>query len=128
VFPRWIIQELVNTPATVDHYQNLAVIFREAQQYGLQPDQVKSRVRETPFASLVDLLPRDPAELYALLAVLLTIAQLVVSLRTTTPTITPGQVEEIIERVLEDHNERNLPPAIIPPAPLTPPRSPVDCK
>lgn len=124
-YRRELANSLAISSATIGDYHELGNILRNAQQLDLEPDQIESKVRETPFVGLASLLPRDRTELYAFLALLLTIVQLIVSLRApdTAPTITPGQVEEIIERVLEHHNEHHLPPA-----PLTPPIPPSHCK
>jgi hypothetical protein len=110
VFSRWLVLEIVSASATIEDYQNFFVIVQEAQRLSLAPDQVKARVRGTPFADLVELLPRDRAGLYDFLSLLVAIITLVVSLRSSSePTITPDQVEQIIERVM-DHNQHDLPP------------------
>lgn len=122
-----IVQGLADMTATRHELQKLNITLLEVLEKNLEPAQVESRVRETNFADIVELLPKDRAELYAFLALLLTIIQLIVSLHASVPTITPAQVEEIIERVLEDHNEHD-PPPLIPPAPPAPPHSPADHK
>lgn len=89
----------------------------------LKPLQIEAAVHETPFANLANLLPKDRSKLYAFVAVLLTVIQLILSVRTSSfPTITPEQVEETIERVL-DLSEHH-PPPLLPPAPPTHPQPP----
>jgi hypothetical protein len=68
-------------------------VCQSAQRHNLELEQIESRFRDTPFASLIELLPRNRAELYAFLALLVAVAQLIVSLHASSPpTITPGQV------------------------------------
>jgi hypothetical protein len=118
-----IVQGLADMAATRRELQKLNITLLEVLEKNLEPAQVESRVRETNFADLVEFLPKDRAELYAFLALLLTIIQLIVSLHASAPTITPAQVGEIIERVLDDHNQQDTPPSI-PPAPPSPPPPP----
>jgi hypothetical protein len=84
-------------PATVEDLQELAEISRTAEPQGLDFTQVVARIQEsTPFAVLVDLLPRDRAELYALLAVLVAVLDLILNQRPTkVEVVTPDQVEQI---------------------------------
>ncbi len=85
--------------------------------FRLKPEQIESRVRETPFASLAGLLPTDRAELYAFLVLFLTVIQLVMKLRTSdAPTMPPEQVREIIEQV--EHDSRPQAPTVTPSVPL----------
>jgi hypothetical protein len=105
-----LVQVVATTPATEDLNQ-LAEIAEDAQRLGLDAEHVEQRIREsTPFAGLIQLLPKDREarmELYAVLAVLLMALQLIVAMRAAQPTqvVTPEQVEHIIERVV-DHMER----------------------
>jgi hypothetical protein len=75
-----LCQEVVATPATVEDIQALVEITRTAEPQGLDFAQVVARIREsTPFTGLVQLLPKDRAELYALLAVFVAVLQLLMS-------------------------------------------------
>lgn len=81
----------------------------------LKPDQIEAAVRETPFADLARLLPKERSELYTFIALVLAVVQLIVSLHTPScPTITPYQVEEIIGRVM-DRGEHHPSPLLPPP-------------
>jgi hypothetical protein len=126
VFAQWTekvinIENIINIDVTYEEYRNLVVIIQEARQHGLKSEQIESKVRETPFANLAGLLPRDRAELYAFLALLLAVIQLVVNLRTSNaPTITPEQVREIIQQVEQDSRPQT--PTVTPSVPsVTPP-------
>ena len=79
---------------------------------GLDFAQVVTRIREsTPFTGLIQLLPKDRAELYALLAVLVAVLDLILSQRAAkVEVVSPDQVEQIIERVIE-HTEQSEPPS-----------------
>jgi hypothetical protein len=75
-----LCQEVVATPATVEDIQALVEITRTAEPQGLDFAQVVARIREsTPFTGLVQLLPKDRAELYVLLAVFVAVLQLLMS-------------------------------------------------
>jgi hypothetical protein len=123
-----LVQVIAATAAAVEDLNQLAEIAEGAQRQGLDAEQVEQKIREsTPFAGLTQLLPKDREarmELYAVLAVLLMALQLIVAMRATQPTqvVTPEQVEQIIERVV-DHMERQAPPE----APPTTARTPPDC-
>jgi len=114
-----VAQQVAATPATVEDIRELAEISRTAEQQGLDFAQVVARIQEsTPFAVLVDLLPRDRAELYALLAVLVAVLQLILNQQPTkVEVVSPDQVERIIERVIE-HQEQSEQPE---PPPTTKP-------
>jgi hypothetical protein len=114
-----VAQQVAATPATVEDIQELAEISRTAEQQGLDFAQVVARIQDsTPFAVLVDLLPRDRAELYALLAVLVAVLQLILNQQPTkVEVVSPDQVERIIERVIE-HQEQSEQPE---PPPTTKP-------
>jgi hypothetical protein len=114
-----VAQQVAATPATVEDIRELAEISRTAEQQGLDFAQVMAQIQEsTPFAVLVDLLPRDRAELYALLAVLVAVLQLILSQQPTkVEVVSPDQVERIIERVIE-HQEQSEQPE---PPPTTKP-------
>jgi hypothetical protein len=98
-------------PATVEDLQELVEISRTAEPQGLDFAQVVTRIREsTPFAGIVQLLPKDRAELYALLAVLVAVLDLILSQRPTkVEVVTPDQVEQIIERVIENQQQTEQP-------------------
>ncbi len=104
-------QQVAATPATVEDIQELVEISRTAEPQGLDFAQVVARIREsTPFAGLIQLLPKDRAELYALLAVLVAVLDLILSQRAAkVEVVSPDQVEQIIERVIE-HTEQTEPP------------------
>jgi hypothetical protein len=114
-----VAQQVAATLATVEDIRELAEISRTAEQQGLDFAQVVARIQEsTPFAVLVDLLPRDRAELYALLAVLVAVLQLILNQQPTkVEVVSPDQVERIIERVIE-HQEQTKQPE---PPPTTKP-------
>jgi hypothetical protein len=103
-------QRVAATPATVEDVQALVDISRTAEPQGLA--QVVTRIREsTPFTGLIQLLPKDRAELYALLAVLVAVLDLILSQRAAkVEVVSPDQVERIIERVIE-HTEQSEPPS-----------------
>ena len=105
-------QQVAATPATVEDIQELVDISRTAELQGLDFAQVVARIREsTPFTSLVQLLPKDRAELYALLAVLVAVLDLILSQRAAkVEVVSPDQVEQIIERVIEHTEQSELPP------------------
>lgn len=105
-------QQVAATPATVEDIQELAEISRTAEPQGLDFAQVVARIREsTPFAGLIQLLPKDRAELYALLAVLVAVLELILNQRAPkVEVVSPDQVEQIIERVIE-HTEQPEPPS-----------------
>jgi isopropylmalate/homocitrate/citramalate synthase len=98
-------------PATVEDLQELVEISRTAEPQGLDFAQVVTRIREsTPFAGIVQLLPKDRAELYALLAVLVAVLDLILSQRPNkVEVVTPDQVEQIIERVIENQQQTEQP-------------------
>jgi hypothetical protein len=104
-------QQVAATPATVEEIQELVDISRTAEPQGLDFAQVVTRIREsTPFTGLIQLLPKDRAELYALLAVLVAVLDLILSQRAAkVEVVSPDQVEQIIERVIE-HTEQSEPP------------------
>jgi hypothetical protein len=101
-------QQVAAVPATVEDLRELAEISRSAEPQGLDFSQVVARIQEsTPFAVLIDLLPRDRAELYALLAVLVAVLELILNQRPTkVEVVTPDQVEQIIERVIEHQDQQ----------------------
>jgi hypothetical protein len=105
-------QQVAATPATVEDIQELVEISRSAEPQGLDFAQVVARIRQsTPFAGLIQLLPKDRAELYALLAVLVAVLDLILSQRAPkVEVVSPNQVEQIIERVIE-HAEQPEPPS-----------------
>ena len=106
-----VAQQVAATPSTVEDIRELAEISRTAEQQGLDFAQVVARIQEsTPFAVLVDLLPRDRAELYALLAVLVAVLQLILNQQPTkVEVVSPDQVERIIERVIEHQQQSQQP-------------------
>ena len=116
-----VAHQVAATPATVEDIRELAEISRTAEQQGLDFVQVMARIQEsTPFAVLVDLLPKDRAELYALLAVLVAVLQLILNQQPTkVEVVSPDQVERIIERVIEHQGQSEQPE----PPPTTKPDS-----
>jgi uncharacterized protein (UPF0335 family) len=121
-----LVQVVAATPATVEDLNQLAEIAEDAQHQGLDVEQVEQKLREsTPFAGLIQLLPKDREarmELYAVLQVLLTALTLIVAMRVAqqTQVVTPEQVEDIIERVV-DHMERQAASEAPPTTAKTPP-------
>jgi hypothetical protein len=112
-----LVQAVVATPATLEDYQELAEIVQEAQQQDLVLDQLGSRIQEgTPFAGLVRLLPENKDQAYNFVNVLLAAIAIIIAIvfgqrgaasdPPPAPTLTPTQVEEIIERV-EEHIDQN---------------------
>jgi hypothetical protein len=64
----------------VEDLQELAEISRTAESQGLDFAQVVARIQDsTPFAALIELPPRDRAEMYALLAVLVAVLELILN-------------------------------------------------
>jgi hypothetical protein len=116
-----VAHQVAATPATVEDIRELAEISRTAEQQGLDFVQVMARIQEsTPFAVLVDLLPKDRAELYALLAVLVAVLQLILNQQPTkVEVVSPDQVERTIERVIEHQGQSEQPE----PPPTTKPDS-----
>lgn len=108
-------QQVTATPATVEDLQELVEISRTAEPQGLDFAQVVARIRQsTPFTGLIQLLPKDRAELYALLAVLIAVLDLILSQRAAkVEVVSPDQVEQIIERVIE-HQQPEPPPTTEP--------------
>lgn len=108
-------QQVAATPATVEDLRELVEITRIAEPQGLDFAQVVARIREsTPFAGLIQLLPKGRAELYALLAVLVAVLDLILNQRAAkVEVVTPDQVEQIIERVVE-HQQPEPPPTTEP--------------
>lgn len=105
------VQGVIATPATTADLNRLAEIAENAQQQNLEPDQVEATIREsTPFAALIQLLPKDRSELYMFLTLLVAVLTLIVTMRAPEPTqvLTPQQVKEIIEQVIE-HQEQHAP-------------------
>jgi hypothetical protein len=116
-----LLHEVVNTRATIEDFEQLAAIVHDAQLQELGPEQVGSSIREsTPFVALAQFLLRNRVELAAYLTLLVEVIHLVVALRAPEPTqtITPEQVEQIIERVVEHVDQESRPeptPTTIPP-------------
>jgi hypothetical protein len=84
------VTRLLQAPQrTVDELRRLAHILENAQERGADTEEIKAEIeRETPeFASLTDLLPRNRAELYAFIALILMIIQMLQS--------TPGNIPDI---------------------------------
>lgn len=98
-------------PATVEDLQELVEISLTAESESLDFAQVVERIQErTPFATLIELLPRERAELYALLAVLVAVLELILNQRPTkVEVVSPDQVEHIIERVIERQQQTEPP-------------------
>jgi hypothetical protein len=108
-------------PAAVEDLQELVEISRTAEPQGLDFAQVVARIQEsTPFAALIELLPRDRAELYAFLALLLMVIEMALSQRPQpeVKVVTPDQVEHIIEQVIEHQQSEQ---------PESPPTTQPDC-
>jgi hypothetical protein len=101
-----LVQVVATTPATVEDLNQLAGIAEDAQQQGLDAEQVEAKIREsTPFAGLAQLLKDREVrkELYDILVVLLTALTLMATIRASqpAPTLSPEQVEQIVEQVVE---------------------------
>jgi len=117
------VQTVTTASVTVVDVHVLAQISVDAEQQKLEPAQVESAIRErTPFEALLELLPKDRGELYAFLALLVAVLQLVVSLRAPEQprSMTPQQVEQVIERV-RDQVEQEAPAVTSPPSSTSPP-------
>lgn len=110
-----LVQQVVDTPATLQDYQELAEIVQQAQDQHLEPVQVASRIESGPFNWLLQLLPGNKDQAYQFISMLVTIVAAVIGIllsqRTPEPThtITPEQVEEIIERVTERFEQESPP-------------------
>jgi hypothetical protein len=126
-----LVQGFAEATLTPEDLQKLAEIFQEAEEEGLQPEQVESRIRDsTPFAWLLALLPQNRSERIAYLAILVEIIGIIVAVivgrqpgpqpsQPPRPTITPQQVEEIVERVVERIEQNPPTPPSSSPAPAS---------
>jgi hypothetical protein len=101
-----LVQQVVEVgPTTEDLQRFIDVISQEVEDPGLEFAQVEAEIREnTPFAGVLQFLSssQNRTELVAYLGLLLVVIQTVLML-TQKPVVvaTPDQVEEIIERVVE---------------------------
>ena len=105
-------QQVAATPATVEDIQELVDISRTAEPEGLDFAQVVTRFgRARRLPASFSSCRKDRAELYALLAVLVAVLGLILSQRAAkVEVVSPDQVEQIIERVIE-HTEQSEPPS-----------------
>lgn len=53
-----VVQAVVDTPATITDYQNLAEIVQQALEQNLEPDRIEAQMRETTPFGLTQYLPR----------------------------------------------------------------------
>jgi hypothetical protein len=101
-----LVQQVVEVgPTTEDLQRFIDIISQEVEDPGLEFAQVETEIRETtPFAGVLQFLSssQNRTELVAYLGLLLVVIQTVLML-TQKPVVvaTPDQVEEIIERVVE---------------------------
>jgi hypothetical protein len=113
-----LAQQVAETPATLEEYQQLAEVAQEVQGEQLEPAQLASRIEGGPFNWLITLLPDNKDQAYQFVSMLVTILAAVIAILTSqrtpqpTQTITPEQVEHIIERVAEqiEHDQHPEPP------------------
>jgi hypothetical protein len=113
------VQTITATSITVEEINLLMQVSVDAEQQNLEPAQVEEAIRErTPFEVLLQILPKDRTELYAFLALVVAVLQLVVAMRPPGPpqTMTPEQVEQVIERVLDHGASVTTPPTSTAPA------------
>ncbi|WP_281906243.1 hypothetical protein [Phytohabitans aurantiacus] len=104
-----VLQTVVDTRPDVDHLRSLAEVVEEIKAQELEPAEAVAVIRaRTAFARLAGILPETKAEFYGLLEVLIAALALIVAIVGSprqdeqAPTITPEQVEEIIQRVVEN--------------------------
>lgn len=112
------VQTVTAISVTAVDVHILVDISAYAEQQNLEPAQVEEAIRErTPFEALLEFLPKDRTELYAFLALLVAVLQLMVAMRAPEQPkeMTPEQVEQVIERVL-DHVEQESPAVTSPPS------------
>jgi hypothetical protein len=102
-----VVQQVVETPASLQELQGLAETFQQVQEQGLEPAQVALEIERSPFNWLLQLLPENKDQAYQFISMVVTIVTAVITILLTqrtpepTQTITPEQVEQIIERVIE---------------------------
>lgn len=119
-----VVQAVVDTPATLSDYQNLAEIVQHALDQNLEPDQIEARIRETtPFAGLTQYLKDNHL---TILSIVLTIVLYILSQQQPTKVeIVKPTIEDIIKQ-LEDHGvHESLPTTPIPTHKLTDKNPPI---
>ena len=89
--------ELIGGPsATIENLQKLDELLRNARAAGVGPEQIEKKIAEDipSFSKLADLLPRTRGELYAFIAIILTVIGLALQARSNSdsPDITVNQV------------------------------------
>ena len=96
------IEILSAAPRTVDELLRLSKILQEAKSYRQRPDHVARRIKsELPsLAALAELLPTNRADLYAFLALILALVQLVAQQSSNTQTPVSITVEQVVQQVL----------------------------
>jgi hypothetical protein len=114
-----LVHKVVSTPATVDHLQSLAVVFKEVQFESFEPEQFAAEIRETPFAWLTHMLPENKDQAYSFIQIVLSILAIIITLASnqnpqTPVSITPDQEKQIIEQLEEQFNDQAPPAELIP--------------
>lgn len=109
-----LLNYLTITDPSQDHYESLYHLLIDLRRRCLfSADEVAIEVGRTPFARLAKILPKDRVELYAFIAIVISILQLIITLQSTsTNSVTREQMEEVIARVL-DHKDSQTPPVVI---------------
>jgi len=112
---RWVFQlaqAVVETPATIEDYQKLAEIVKDAQEQNLEPGWIEAKMLEsTPFAGLTQYLKENHL---TILSIVLTITLYILSQRQPTKVeIVKPNIEDIIKE-LENHIDENRPAQPIP--------------
>jgi hypothetical protein len=114
------LKNVIVTNPDEDHRESLCQILTAFQGGINWAEEGVKELRHTPFAGLAKALSKDRAGLIALMTLLVSILQLIISLQSTSAQpISRKDMEEIIQKVFE-HKEQQTPPVIIKP--------PSDCK
>jgi hypothetical protein len=128
---RLLANSLAEADASLEDFRLLAKYLRQAYETELERYQVAAVLEtRTPFAPLARMLPKSRSEYYDFISMLAAVVGLIIAAVLAAdpaeekPTITPQQVEEIVDRVIE-HMPQPAPPTAVPEpsAPATHPRS-----
>jgi hypothetical protein len=106
------IQQTLAAGMTQPDLQRLTEISQDAQERDVELDQVEARIRDlTPFTGLIRFLPSNKNEAYAFLMLVVATLALIVAMRPPDPVraVTPEQVQEIIEQVIDHVDEESAP-------------------
>jgi len=108
-----LVRAVVDTPATIEDYQELAQIVQEAQEKNLPPEQVEAKIRETtPFASIPLYLKDNHL---TILSIILTIVLYVlIQQQPTKVEIVKPSIDDIIKQLETHHSDENCPASSTP--------------